>query len=144
MEGSAEKLLWQAWLPAKDHEMWLKSSLRWMVNPHSGLVYERSARDARSGDRVNPLIHVPDASYWDAVGRFNGIHDGTIRCRGDAIGAWEDQEARRHAEVGDTFTTRGQIVNDPRASHSVHPAMRRSSPRRRSRRAASTGDRERR
>ena len=143
MEGSAEKLLWQAWLPSKDHEMWLKDSPRWMVNPHSGVVYERNARDARQGDRVSPLIHVPDASYWDAVGRFNGIHDGTIRCRGDAIGAWEDQEARRQAEVGDTFTTRGQVVNDPRVSRSVHP-QRRPSPPRRSRRAASASDRDRR
>ena len=143
MEGSPEKLLWQAWLPSKDHEMWLKDGPRWMVNTCSGVVYERNVREARQGERVDPLIHVPDASYWDAVGRFSGIRDGTIKCRGDAIGAWEDHECRRQAEMGDTFTTRGQIVSDHRASRSVHPP-RRSSPQRRSRRAASTGDRERR
>ena len=128
--------------------MWLKASPRWMINRFTGDYYKDLVRRARPGQFVRPLIHHPDCSYWDALGRYDGIRDGTVQYRPDPIGAWEDHDTRVQADRSGRVTLRGSVikkatsVTGPRASRSQAPLrMRRGSPERPRERTASSNSR---
>ena len=117
--------------------MWLKAGPRWMLNRFSGDFYMDMVRRSRPGQFIRPLLHQPDCSYWDAMGRYDGIRDGTVKYRSNPIGAWEDHETRVQADKSVRIMLKGSVFNKatsvtgPRSSRSQAPArMRRDSPER--------------
>ena len=128
--------------------MWLKANPRWMINRYSGDFYTDMLRRSKPGQFVKPLLHIPDASYWEAMGRYDGIRDGTVKYRPNPIGAWEDHDTRVQADRSGRVTLRGSAINKatsvtgPRSSRSQAPArMRRGSPERPRERRASSNSR---
>ena len=117
--------------------MWLKTSPRWMINRFTGKYFADMVKSL--GRDARPLIHHPDCSYWDAVGRFDGIRDGTVKYRPDNIGAWDDQETRVNADRSSKVTLKGSVVKKatsetgPRSSRSMAPARSRRASRGRER-----------
>ena len=128
--------------------MWFNASPRWMVNRFSGVEFDHLVTN-RAGRDVKALIQHPDISFWDAVGRFSGIRDGTVKHLPDPLGAWEDDVVRLEAEVSTKFTLDGLVLRKStsntgpvRPSRSVAPARRRASPgSTRSRRRVGSADR---
>ena len=123
--------------------MWLKAGPRWMLNRFSGDFYTDMVRRSRPGQFIKPLLHQPDASYWDAMGRYDGIRDGTVKYRSNPIGAWEDHETRVQADKSVRMLPRGSAFNKstsatgPRSSRSQAPSRTRRDSPERSRRASS-------
>ena len=111
--------------------------------PTSGYESETMVRRAIPGEVVKPFIHMPDVSFWDAVGRFNAILDGFVRYRPDCLGAWEDHATRVQAENSMRFTLRGTVIRRTTVrtgtrSRTQGPRRRERSPGPRARRAGSS------
>ena len=123
--------------------MWLKANPRWMINRYSGDYYTDMLRRSKPGQFVKPMLHIPDASYWEAMGRYDGIRDGTVKYRSNPIGAWEDHETRVNADKSARMLPRGSAFNKstsatgPRSSRSQAPSRTRRDSPERSRRASS-------
>ena len=62
------------------------------------------------GEPVKPFIHLPDVTFWDAVGRYDAVRDGYVRLRPDCLGAWEDHATRVQAESTMNYTLKGTVI----------------------------------
>ena len=54
-----------------------------MVDPYSGNAFDEAKK---TNHKVDPYVHLADASYWDAIGTFNPWFEGSVRY--SDVGAW--------------------------------------------------------
>ena len=110
--------LWQCHFPCMDYECWPKERVTIYVDPFSGNAFE----EAKMHDRnASPYICYPDATYWDAIGTFNGWADGTVRY--SDLGAWvnlvEKQMAYDSKEYWSEYHERNRVptLNEEAATY---------------------------
>ena len=97
--------LWQKDFSAYDYPNWVTDDqeINWLINPLTGEAYIKEAR----GDRfTDPLIVVPDNSYWEAMGCYHPKRDLTIKQ--NSLGCWINQAERELAWEDQTFFTETQ------------------------------------
>ena len=101
--NKGQHALWQTHFAAVDYECWPHERVRYLVNPYSGWAYWGANQASRD---VDPYIHLPDSSYWDAMGLYHLQFDGTVRSR--YLGDWINRVERQKAYEDDEYWTQTQ------------------------------------
>ena len=95
-----EHCLWQSNFAAYDYPLWSLRNVWWQFNPFSGKQYLAQLNDNPDAER---LIHLPDCSYWEAVGLHHPREDGTVKVKDE--GVWINPAERAWAEDDNQFVT---------------------------------------
>ena len=54
----------------------------WQFNPFTGTAYAESLKDNPHAER---LIHLPDCSYWEAMGLYHPRVDGSVKLSHEGV-----------------------------------------------------------
>ena len=98
--GKPEHMMWQSHYAAYDYPLWSLKRVYWQFNPFTGTDYLNMLND---NPNIERLIHLPDATYWEAMGMYHPREDGSIKVRHD--GLWLNRAERECAEDDDEFIT---------------------------------------